>query len=216
MPWVQWIYSWSLGWWKVHLGTLLLLSLLLWFIEALWRVQKIRIKRKLTLWAWSPWLWFQISWVSCSSQDMEHHYSNYGTGEDSWEISTRRSNQSILREINSEYLLGRLTLKLKFQYFGHLIWTVDSLEKLPDAGKDWGKEKRASEMAGWHYWCNGHELGQSLGDGDGQGGPLCCSPWGHKESDTTEQMNNNSLLLKLLTPTQMPWFYFYIQLPKSI
>ena len=46
--------------------------------------------------------------------------------------------------------------------------------------KDWGQEKRASEdeLAGWHHWCNGHELGQTLGDAEGQGGLACCSPWG--------------------------------------
>ena len=41
------------------------------------------------------------------------------------------------------------------------------------------------EMAGWDHQCNEHELGQSLGDGEGQGGLACCSPWGHKELDTT-------------------------------
>ena len=59
--------------------------------------------------------------------------------------------------------------------------------KLPDAGKDWGqKEKKASEdeMAEWHRWCRGHEVRQIPGDGEGQGGMACCSPWGHKESDT--------------------------------
>ena len=46
---------------------------------------------------------------------------------------------------------------------------------------------RASEdeMTGWHHRCSGHELGQTLGDGEGQGGLACCSPWGHKESDMT-------------------------------
>ena len=46
-------------------------------------------------------------------------------------------------------------------------------------------------MAGWHHRCNGHELEQISGDGKGQGGLVCCSPWGHKESDTTKQLNNN-------------------------
>ena len=71
-----------------------------------------------------------------------------------------RSNQSILKEIYPEYSLERLMLKLKLQYFGHLMPTADSLEVLDD-GKDWGqKEKRMSEdeMAGWHHWFNGHEL----------------------------------------------------------
>ena len=67
--------------------------------------------------------------------------------------------------------------------------------KVPDAGKDQGqKEKRVSEneMAGQHHWCNEHELGQTPGDGEGQGGVMCCSPWGCKESDTTGRLNNNN------------------------
>ena len=50
------------------------------------------------------------------------------------------------------------------------------------------------EMVGWHHRFTGHELGQTLGDGDGQGGLVCCSPWGHKESDMTQRLNNDSPL----------------------
>ena len=67
--------------------------------------------------------------------------------------------------------------------------------KVPDAGKDWGqKEKMESEdeMTRCHYRCNGHELRQTLGDGEGQGDVACCSPWGWKESAMTAQLNNNS------------------------
>ena len=55
------------------------------------------------------------------------------------------------------------------------------------------KEKRESEdeMAGWHHQCNGRELGQTSGDGEGQRGLAGCSPWGCKESDTTGRLNNN-------------------------
>ena len=48
------------------------------------------------------------------------------------------------------------------------------------------------EMVGWHHQLNGHEFEQALGDGEGQGSQECCSPGGHKESDTTEQLNNNN------------------------
>ena len=48
-------------------------------------------------------------------------------------------------------------------------------------------------MDGWHYQVNGHELGQTPGDSEGQGGLACCSPWGHKESDMTEQLNNSPI-----------------------
>ena len=64
--------------------------------------------------------------------------------------------------------------------------------KDPDAGRDWGQEEKGTtedEMAGWHYWLNGHELGWTPGVGDGQGGLACCDSWGCKESDTTERLN---------------------------
>ena len=73
-----------------------------------------------------------------------------------------------------------------------VFWSSDEnrrlIEKVPDAGKDRGqKEKRVSEdeLAGWHLRCNEHNLGQTLGDDEGQEGLVCCSPWGHKELDTT-------------------------------
>ena len=47
------------------------------------------------------------------------------------------------------------------------------------------------EMVGWHHQLNGHEFGQALEDGEGQGSPTCCSSWGCKESDRTEGLNNN-------------------------
>ena len=65
--------------------------------------------------------------------------------------------------------------------------------KDPDAGKDWGQEEKGEtedEMGGWHHQLNGYEFEQTLGDGEGQGGLEGCSPWGHKESDMTEEMNN--------------------------
>ena len=72
--------------------------------------------------------------------------------------TARRSKQSILKEINPEYSLEGLVLKLKLQYFGHLMLRNDSLEKT-DAGKDWGQEAATdNEMVGWHHWLNGQEL----------------------------------------------------------
>ena len=50
------------------------------------------------------------------------------------------------------------------------------------------------EMVGWHHRLNGHEFEQTPGDSEGQGSLVCCSPWGHKESDMTEQLNNNNKL----------------------
>ena len=96
--------------------------------------------------------------------------------------TARRSKLSILREINREYSLEGLMLKLKLQYFGHLIWTATSLEKSLMLGKIESRGRRGSEdaKAGWHHWCNAHELGQTLGDGEGQGGLACCRLWSAK------------------------------------
>ena len=84
-----------------------------------------------------------------------------------------------------------MILKLKLQYFGHLMRRVDSLEKT-DAAKDWGQEEKGTtedERAGWHHRLNGHESEKTPGVGDGQGGLVCCNSWGRKESDTTERLN---------------------------
>ena len=104
--------------------------------------------------------------------------------------TARRSNQSILKEINPGISLEGMMLKLKLQYFGHLMRRVDSLEKT-DAGRDWGQEEKGTtedEMDGWHYWLNGRGSEWTLGVGDGQGGLACCDSWGHKESNTTERL----------------------------
>ena len=74
--------------------------------------------------------------------------------------AARRSNQSILKEICPEYSLEGVMLKLKLQYFGHLMQRVDPLEKT-DAGRDWGQEEKGTtedEMAGWHHRLNGREF----------------------------------------------------------
>ena len=107
--------------------------------------------------------------------------------------TARRSNHSILKEICPGCSLKGLMLKLKLQYFGHLMWRTDSLEKT-DAGKDRRQEEKGAtekEIVGWYHQLNGHEFEQTLGDGDGQGSLVCCSPWGYKESDATERLNNH-------------------------
>ena len=73
----------------------------------------------------------------------------------------------------------------------------DKTERLnwTDAGKDWGQEEKGTtkvKMVGWYHRLNGQEFEQAPGDDEGQGSLACCSPWGRKESDTTEQLNNNA------------------------
>ena len=90
----------------------------------------------------------------------------------------KRSNQSILKEINPEYSLEGLMQKL--HYFGHLMQRADSLEKTLMLGKVEGRKRR-----GQHYELNGHDFEQTLGDGEGQRRLVCYSPWGCKELEMT-------------------------------
>ena len=115
--------------------------------------------------------------------------------------TARKSNQSILKEISPGCSLEGLMLKLKLQYFGHLMWRADSFEKILMLGKIEEKEKTVDEMVGWYHRLNKYEFEQAPGVGDGQGGLACCGSWGHKESDTTEWLNWTELSL-LFPPEQ--------------
>ena len=104
----------------------------------------------------------------------------------------RRSNQSILKKIGPECSLEGLMLKLKLQYFGHLMQKNWLTGKDPDSMKDWRQDEKGmteQEMVGWLNQLDGHEFEHAPGDGDGQGSLACCSPCGRKESDTTERLN---------------------------
>ena len=107
--------------------------------------------------------------------------------------TARRSNQSILKEINPEYSLEGLMLKLKLQYFDHLMRRTDLMEKTLMLGKIEGRRRRGRQKTRWLYGITDlmdMNLSHHLGDGEGQGRLACCSPWGYKESDMTEQLNN--------------------------
>ena len=102
--------------------------------------------------------------------------------------TARRSSQSFLKEITPEYLLEGLMLKLKLQYFGYLMWRANSLKKTLMLGRIENRRRRRrgeieDETVGWHYWLNGPEFEQTLGDSDGQGSLAYCGSWDHKESD---------------------------------
>ena len=104
--------------------------------------------------------------------------------------TARRSNKSILKEISLECSLEELMLKLKLQYFGHLMRRVGSLEKTLMLGGIGGRRKRGWQRMRWlDDITYGHEFEWTPGVGDGQGGLACCDSWGHKESDTTEGLN---------------------------
>ena len=102
---------------------------------------------------------------------------------DPW--TARQSNQSILKEISPEFSLEGLMLKPKLQYFGHLMQTVDSLEKSLILGKIEGRRRGRQRMR----WLDGitDTMNRHLGKlWEGQGGLACCDSWGRKELDTTE------------------------------
>ena len=104
--------------------------------------------------------------------------------------TARRSNQSILKEISPGCTLEGLMLKLKLQYSGHLMRRADLFKKTLMLGKIEGRRRR--DDRGWDGWMalpTQWTWGVGPGVGDGQGGLACCSSWGRKESDMTEQLN---------------------------
>ena len=111
--------------------------------------------------------------------------------------------QSILKEVNPEYSLEGLMLKLRLQYFGHLMQRADSLEKTLMLGKIEGRRRGWQRMS-WldGIGLNGHGFEQAVGDVERQGRLVCCSTWVCKQSDTTEWLNNNSV-------TWTPWRYLW-------
>ena len=120
--------------------------------------------------------------------------------------TARRSKQSILTEIRPEYSLEGLMLKLKLQYFGHLMQRADSLER-PWC---WERLKAGGEgdNRGWDGWMahrlDGHEFELAPGVGDGQESLVCCSPWGCKESDTTELTDKQCFNFSWIPGTEEP------------
>ena len=102
--------------------------------------------------------------------------------------AARRSNQSILKEINPEYSLEGLMIRLKLQYFGHLIQRADSAEKTLMLGKIEGRRSRGRQRTRWLDGITDSmdTFEQTPEDSEGQGSLEYCSPWGHKESDMTE------------------------------
>ena len=100
--------------------------------------------------------------------------------------TARISNQSILKEISPGCSLEGLMLKLKLQYFGHLMWRADSFEKTLMLGEIEGRRRGRQRMRWLDGITDSMDIGWTLGIGDGQGGLACCDSRGRKELDTTE------------------------------
>ena len=106
--------------------------------------------------------------------------------------TARRSNQSILKEINSELFTRRSDAEAEALILLPPDVKSQLIGKDPDTGKHWRQketEVAKDEMVRWHHWLYGHEFEQAPGVGDGQGGLVCCYSWGCKELDTTEWLN---------------------------
>ena len=140
-------------------------------------------------------------------------FSNCGAGEDSWESLGQQGDQTSQSERKS-------TLNIHWKdwcwSWSANILATDAksrfIEKDPDAGKDWRQEEEGAtedEMVGWHHWLNGRESEHTPGDTEGQGGLACCSPWGYKESDTTEWLNNKLSLELILQRARTRPFIFW-------
>ena len=121
------------------------------------------------------WCFWIVGWISLESP---------------W--TARASNQSILKEISPECSLEKLMLKLKLQYFGHLMWKAESLENTLMLGKIEGRRRRGRQRTRWLDGIT-NTMDMGLGGlwefGDGQGSLACCGSWGRKESDTIERLN---------------------------
>ena len=116
-----------------------------------------------------------------------------GVGEDSWKSLNCKEIKLVHPNGNQSWIfIGRTDTEAE----APILWPPDAkswlIGKDPDAGKDLGQEEKGTtedEMVGWHHWLDRHEFEQTLGVGEGQGNLACCSPWGHKESDTTVRLN---------------------------
>ena len=150
---------------KVHLVNAMVFQMVMYGCES-WPIKKAESQRTdaFELWFWRRFL--RVPWTA------------------------RRSNQSVLKEISPDYSLEERMLKLKLQYFVHLMRRTDSFEKTLILGKiESGRRRRPTEdeMIGWHHWRDGHKFEQALGVGDGQGSLVCytrtwLSDWTEKHS----------------------------------
>ena len=152
---------------KVHIVQAMVFSVVIYGCES-WTIKKAEHRRidNFELWCWRRLLW-SLAWQEIEPVNPK--------GNQPW------------------VFIGKTDAETEAPIF----WPPDAkswlIGKDPDARKDWGQEEKGiikDGVAGWHHQLNGHELEQTPGNSKGQGSLVCYSPWGHKESDTTEQLNN--------------------------
>ena len=132
-------------------------------------------------------------WKRVSTEELMP--SNCHAGEDSWEyLGDSKKIKSVNSKRNQHWIfIGRIDAEAE----APILWPPDVkywlIGKDADAGQDWRQEKGLTEdeMVGWHHRLNGHEVEKILGDAEGQGSLVCCSPWSCKDLDTTAWLNNN-------------------------
>ena len=151
---------------KVHLVKAMVFPVVMYGCES-WTIKKAERRRND---AFEQWCWRRVLRVP-------------------W--TARRSNQPILKEISPGCSLEGLMLKLKLQYFGHLMWRADSLEKTLMLGGVGGRRRRGQQRMRWLDGITDlmHEFEWTPGVGYGQVGLAWCNSWGRKELDMTEQLN---------------------------
>ena len=135
-------------------------------------------------------------WESWTAKKAEHwriNVLNCGVGEDPLESLGLQGEEISQSKGNQPWIfIGRTGAEAPILWPHNVKnWLI---RKDPDTGKDWRQAERGTtedEMAGWHHWFDGHKLEQAPGDGEGWWSLVSCSPWGHKELDTTKQLKNN-------------------------
>ena len=150
-----------------------------------WTIKKAEHQRidAFELWCWKTFL--RVPWI------------------------VRRLNQPIIKEISRKCSLEGLMLKLKFQHFGYLMWRTDSKSWTWRRPWCWERLKVGGEgdNRGWDGWMASPIQWTWIWVNSGSwwwtGSPVCCSPWGHKESDTTEQLNWTELMQKFLSSSHL-------------
>ena len=132
--------------------------------------------------------------------------------------ATRRSSQSILKEISPEYSLEGLILRLELQYFGHLMRETDT-RKDHDAGEDWKQEENRTtedKIVGWHHWHNEHEFEWALGNREGQRTLSCCSPWGRKCQTCLSNWRTTARFVMAFLPRSKHLIILWLQSPFTV